>query len=100
MKYKVTFRQRFNQEGAPSDDPPSFVNVADGVILDAVFVERVEPSAVHVEERMEEDDDFMAFGTETWEYDIADGREQEFKDALVNSEVVIEWEEIEEELIA
>lgn len=99
MKYKVTFRKRFNREGEPSDSPNQLVSVADGVIEGAELVERVEPPSTHVEERMEEDDDFLAFGTEVWEYDVTEGREQEFKDALVNSEVVIEFEEIPEELL-
>ena len=46
-----------------------------------------------------EDDGFLAFGTETWLYDVADGREDEFKTALVASEVVIEFEEYDDELV-
>lgn len=99
MKYKVTFRKRFNREGEPSDNPSQLVSVPDGVIQDATVIERFEPPSTHVEERLEEDDDFLAFGTEVWEYDVTEGREQEFKDALVNSEVVLEFEEIQEELL-
>ncbi|MDQ6701112.1 MAG: hypothetical protein M3Z36_13105 [Acidobacteriota bacterium] len=93
----MAFRKRFNQEGEGSDNPQKQLNLPDGVILDSAFVERFEPESVHVEERMEEDDDFLAFGTEIWEYDIAEGREDEFKFALVNSGVVLESEEIETE---
>ena len=39
----------------------------------------------------------MAFGTEIWEYDLAEGRDDEFKFALVNSGVLLESEEIETE---
>ncbi len=100
MRYRVTFRKRFNQEGEGSDAPQKQLNLADGVVLDAEFVERFEPESLHVEERMEEDDDFMAFGTEIWEYDVAGGREDEFKFALVNSGVVLESEVIETESAA
>ena len=97
MKYKVVFRKRYDQAGEPSDDPTALVSAADGVIEDAAFVERLEPPSTHNTGDMEEDDDFLAFGTETWTYDVAEGREQEFKDALVNSEVVLEFEEIPDE---
>lgn len=94
MKYKVTFRKRFDRSGEPSDDPVALVSAPDGVIEDAVFVERLEPPSIHVEGGMEEDDAFLAFGTETWIFDVAEGRENEFRHALVNSEVVLAYEEI------
>ena len=97
MKYKVTFRKRFDQRGEPSDNPTALVSAADGVVEDAVFVEQLEPSSVHNTDDMEEDDDFLAFGTETWVYDVADGRDEEFKTALVNSEVVLAFEEVPDE---
>jgi hypothetical protein len=36
-------------------------------------------------------------GTEAWVFDIAEGREQEFKDALVESRVVLDFEEVPDE---
>ncbi len=100
MKYQVTFRQRYDAQGNPSDTPTAFLNLTDGVIQDVQAVERINPPSLHVEGRMEEDDDFLAYGTEVWEFDVTPGRDQEFKDALVNSEVVLEFQPIEEELIA
>ena len=100
MKYKVTFRKRFNEEGQPSDDPTALVDVPDGVIEDAEFIEMLEPPSVKSNiEAMEpaESDDFLAFGSETWVYDVAEGRERDFKDALLNSEVVLDYEEIPDE---
>jgi hypothetical protein len=94
-RYRVTFRKRFNARGAGSDAPVRLVSPPDGVIQDEVFVERDEPPSLHVQGVMDEDDDFMAFGTEVWEYEVADGREQEFEDELVNSEVVLEYEKME-----
>lgn len=97
MKYKVTFRKRYDTAGDPEDSPTALVSPPDGVIEDAVFVERLEPPSVHNTGDMEEDDSFLAFGTETWIYDVAEGREQDFKDALVNSEVVLDFEEVPDE---
>ena len=100
MIYRVVFRQRFNVKGAESDDPTRHLSLPDGVVLDANFVERTEPPSLHVEEEMDEDDDFEAFGTETWDYDVAEGHEDQFLLAVENSEVVMEYEEIEEDVLA
>jgi len=45
---------------------------------------------------MEEDDDFLSLGTEVWEYDIADGLGQEFEDAWKNSQMVMEFEVLDD----
>jgi hypothetical protein len=96
MKYRVTFRQRYNIAGEPSDAPEQFVSAPDGVILDATFVERFEPPSDHNEERLEEDDNWLAFGTSVWMYDVAEGREDEFKTALVATDMVMEVEALQE----
>lgn len=97
MKYRVVFRERSNQQGEVAENPVGFLEneLADGVVLDSVFVIRNDPDAQHSTEGLEEDDDFLSLGTEVWEYDVVDGRDQEFKDALLNSGVVIEFEPIE-----
>ena len=97
MKYRVAFRERVNQQGEVSDDPPSFLDAQldDETVIDAVLVSRNEPEAVHVTEDLEEDDAFLSVGTEIWEYDVADGKDREFKDALLNSGMVIEYELID-----
>jgi hypothetical protein len=99
MKYRVTFVERNDGAGNRTENPPEFVDpeLMDGVVLDAVFVERFEPDAMHVQEVMDEDDSFLSVGTEIWEYDVADGRDREFLDALKNSKMVLEWEELEDE---
>ena len=97
VKYRVSFRKRFNQDGEEADAPVTFLNVADGVILDSTVVEMVEPDNLHGEENMEEDDDFLSLGTEVWDFDVAEHAQQEFKDALVNSGMVMEFEELDEE---
>lgn len=93
--YRVTFRKRFDREGEGSDAPVTFLDLRDGVVLDSTFVEAIEPDSLHVEERMEEDDDFLSLGTEIWEFDVAENARQEFKDALVNSGVVLEFDELD-----
>jgi hypothetical protein len=94
--YKVTFRKRFNEQGLPADDPASFVQVADGVVLDARVAEQTEPAAIHPQEVMDEDDSYLSLGTEVWEYEVADGRQQEFIDALRNSRMVLDFETMDE----
>ena len=39
------------------------IDVPDGVVCDAVFVERTAPEALHSEESREEDDSFLSVGT-------------------------------------
>ena len=99
MRYRVTFRKRFGSKGQEADDPTRQLSSADGVVQDVRFVERTEPTNLHVEEEMDEDDDFMAFGTETWDYDVADAKQAEFLHEVANSEVVMEYEELDEEMI-
>jgi hypothetical protein len=105
MKYKVTFRKRFTPQGGPADDPAALVSVEDGVIEDAEFVEIIEPAGLGVAEDLNEgtgsqesnDDGFLGLGSETWVYDVAEGREKEFTNALVESGVVLDFEEIPDE---
>jgi hypothetical protein len=96
MRYRVVYKKRFSQTGGEADAPASFLNLPDGVVAEAEFVERFEPPSLHVEENMEEDDDFLSLGSEVWEYDVVDGREQEFRDAVLNSGMALEAERIEE----
>ena len=94
--YKVTFTKRFNSEGEEWDRPETFVQVTDGVVLNAAKAEVIEPAAMHSQEVLDEDDAFLALGTEVWEYEIADGREQEFIDALELSRKVLQYEQMDE----
>lgn len=96
MTYKVVFRKRFDEQGNEADRPETFVRVADGIVRNAAKAALIEPAGLHNQEELDEDDSFLSLGTETWEYEITDGREKEFIAALENSEMVIEYEEIEE----
>jgi hypothetical protein len=101
----VTFRKRFAPDGEPMDNPRSLVSPEDGVIQDEEFVEIIEPAGLGVAEDLNEgsgsqesnDNGFLGMGTEAWVFDIAEGREQEFKDALVESRVVLDFEEVPDE---
>lgn len=105
MRYRVTFRKRFTPEGQPADDPHSLVSAPDDVIQDEELVEIIEPAGLGVAEDLNEgsgsqesnDNGFLGLGTETWVYEIADGREDEFKAALVESRVVLDFEEVPDE---
>ena len=98
-RYRVTFMERTNQGGVPSEKPPDYVEIdlAPGVVLDRTFLERTEPQAEHVEGRLEEDDDFLSIGSETWDYEVADGRTGEFLAALRNSQMAIECVSLDNE---
>jgi hypothetical protein len=96
MTYKVTFRKRFNEDANESDRPETFVQVVDGVVLNASKSETIDPPALHSQEVLDEDDNFESLGTETWEYEVAEGREKEFVAALENSRMVLQYEAIDE----
>lgn len=97
MKFRVIFRQRSDRQGERADDPPSFLDtqLEDGVVLDSVFVGRLEPQSLHTSETMEEDDAFLSISGEIWEYDVAPGRGQDFVAAIQNSRMVMEFEPLE-----
>jgi hypothetical protein len=105
MRYKVTYRKRFTPEGEEADSPHMLVDPPDGVILDSEIVEVIPPAGLGVAEDLNEgsgsqesnDNGFLGLGSETWEYDIAEGREQEFKNAVVNSKVALAIEEVPDE---
>jgi hypothetical protein len=97
MTYRVTFRKRFSPDGEPSNiEPERFVQVTDGVILNASMSEQDEPPAKHNQEALDEDDNFESIGTEVWEYEIADAGEREFTDALEESQMVLDYQKIDD----
>jgi hypothetical protein len=100
MTYRVTFAKRFQSDGEPSALDPSAeleVYLADGVVLDKALVQRLDPEAKHNQEALDEDDAFLGMAAaETWEYQIEEGREQEFEEAIRNSQTVMEFEIIDD----
>lgn len=97
MKYRVVFRERSDQKGEKADDPASFLDAEldDDTVLDSRFVGRLGPDATHSSDALEEDDSFMSISPEIWEYDVADGKDEDFQDALRNSGMVMEFEALE-----
>ena len=97
MKYRVAFMERTDAAGNKTENPTGYVaiDLADGVVLDCAFIERIEPYALHGQDVMEEDDNFESVAAEVWEYDVADGRDQDFIDALKNSKMVMEYEALD-----
>ena len=97
MTFRVIFKKRFQGDGSESPiEPQEFVRVTDGVILDAVMTEQNDPPAKHSQGVLDEDDNFLSIGTETWDFEIADDRRQEFIDALDQSGMVIEYEQTDD----
>ena len=92
VRYRVTYMERTNAVGEPSEVPPDYVaiDVPDSVVIDQRFVERTAPLAMHNQEKFDEDDDFLSVGSETWDYDVKNGREDEFLAAVENSQIAIE----------
>ncbi len=97
MKYRVIFRGRSDQQGEKADEPSSFLDTQldDETVLDSVFVGRIQPDALHSSDLIEEDDGFLSLGSEIWEYDVAEGKDEDFKNALLNSGMVMEVEPLE-----
>jgi hypothetical protein len=98
MRYRVAFAKRFESDGEPSGiDPTKFLDLADGVVRDKVLVEGLEPESMHSQEVMDEDDAFLGrAAAEVWEFEITDGREDEFVFALTNSGTVMEYDQVDE----
>ena len=97
MKYRVVFRERSDQNGEKADDPASYLEAQldDDIVLDSVFVGRLAPDAQHSSDTLEEDDAFLSVVGEIWEYDVADGKDEDFKAALLNSGMVMEFDPLE-----
>ncbi|MFL6416450.1 MAG: hypothetical protein ACJ74Y_12375 [Bryobacteraceae bacterium] len=100
MRYRVAFARRFQSDGNESDLNPTAeldAELPDGVVADKVFVGRFDPESKHSQEVMDEDDAFLgSAAAELWEYDVIDGNEQEFLDAVRTSETVMEFTELDE----
>ncbi len=97
MKYRVVFRGRSDRTGDKADEPAGFLDTQldDDTVVDAVFVGRTAPDALHSSDSEEEDDDFLSLSSEIWEYDVAEGKDEAFKAALLNSGMVMEFDPLE-----
>jgi len=94
MRYRVAFTKREESTMRPSAELD--LNLSDGVIAEKVLVEELDSEADHGEEELDEDDSFLgSAAAEVWEYDV-DKRAQEFADALKNSDLILEYEVIDD----
>jgi len=98
MRYRVMFMERTDGKGNRSENPTEYLipELESGLVKEALFIERDKPAAMHSQEEMDEDDDFLSIGSEVWEYDIAEGRDSDFVDALKNSQMVLDYEVIDD----
>lgn len=98
MTYRVTFAKRFRPDGEASEiDPTEFLQLADDVVEDKVMVEQFDPDAKHSQEVLDEDDAFLGMAAaEVWEFQVVEGREDDFVAAMENSQVVMEYEVIDD----
>lgn len=93
MTYRVVLRERSGPAGnADPDEFPSFLDreLPPGTVLSSAFLGRNEPEVQHSSDLLHEDH-FLTLGTEIWHCEVAEGRDQEFKDALLNSGVAVEF---------
>jgi hypothetical protein len=93
MKYRVVFRERVGNDRSSGRNPVEFLqnNSFGSVIRSSRFVLRNDPEFKPVSDSPEDNLEFQHLGTEVWEYDVAEGRDQEFKDALLNSGSFVEF---------
>jgi len=98
MLYRVTLKDPVNTLGEMVVAPAGRVQVEfpDGVVMNRSFVEREPPTGLHLEPSMTEDDYFLDLGYEIWDYEVTDGREDEFLAALKNSGLAIECVPLDE----
>ena len=100
MRYRVAFAKRVQSDGEPSAMRPSAeldVNLAEGIVVEKTFVAELETEAQHSQEVLDEDDAFLGSAApELWDYEVVDERASEFEDAIQKSDLVLEFEVIDD----
>lgn len=96
MRYRVVFRERAGVNRSVAQNPIGFLqgNPPESVVRNSKFVLRKDPEFKGSADSPEDDVEFRHLGTEVWEYEVAEGRDQEFKDALLNSGSILEFAQI------
>jgi len=99
MRYRVVFRERAGAKGRVAQNPIAFLqsSPSSSVVRQSTFLLRKDPEFKGSTDPLGEDADFRHLGTEIWEYDVAEGRDQEFKDALLNSGSIVEFAPISQD---
>jgi len=93
MRYRVVFRERATRAGAAAENPLAFLeaNRSDEIVRHALFVLRKDPEVRAPADPLTEDEEFLSLGTQTWDYEVAEGKDQQFKDALLNSGSMVDF---------
>lgn len=89
----MVFRESESGRGDAAENPIAFLqaNRSDEIVQQAVFVLRKDPDLRTGADSFAEDEEFLSMGTQIWEYEVASGKDQEFKDALLNSGSMVEF---------
>jgi hypothetical protein len=84
----------------PTEDPVDQLEseLLDGVVMEKTFVERTEPLATHNVGALDEDDSFLSIGSETWEYEVVNERQDDFLKALSLSGRVMEYQRLDDDV--
>jgi len=73
------------------------LNLSPGVVAEKSFIEQLETNAEHSQEDLDEEDAFLGSAApEVWEYAVVDSRVQEFEEALENSDLVLEYDVVDD----
>lgn len=100
MTYRVTFAKRFQSDGEPSQINPAAEldqYLAEDVVADKSLLTSYDPDSKHSQGEMDEDDAFLGMAApEVWEYEVMDEKKDEFEEAIRLSQVVMEFEVIDD----
>jgi len=100
VTYRIAFTKRFESGGHASPLNPTVAldsMLAEGIVGEKRFVERLEPESEHSQEVMDEDDAFLgSSAAEVWEYEVLDSRRDEFEDAVGRAGRILEFEIVDD----
>src|SRR5262249_36587847 len=96
MRFEVTFHTTYTDEGQRIGKPSNTFSVPEGTIRYESPVRTEPPENLGYREQPDAENNPDYIGTETWEYDSADGREEDFREVLRHSPYVVEYTELPE----
>ena len=96
MKFEVSYHTTYDAEGRRLGRLDDLTLIPEGIVREATPVRTEPPDQLEYAEQVDGEDLVEYVGTETWEYDIVDGLEQDFRDALKDCPQVIEYAELPE----
>ncbi len=96
MRFEVTFHTTYTDEGKRIGKPSDTFIVPEGTIRHEAAVRTEPPENLEYRERNDAEINPDYIGTETWEYDVEDGRDEDFREILRHSPYVVEYTELPE----